>query len=118
MNGNNPVSGKERQYPRVNKLFFISYIAREKGEQKTPVSMGRTLNLSSTGIGMEVYQKLGVGSNVEMDIDVEDYNLSVQGKVVHIHTLDEGKYYVGIQFNEPEEKLHEKLTPFLWRSRQ
>ncbi len=113
MNGNNPVSGKERQYPRVNKLFFISYIAREKGEQKAPISMGRTLNISSTGIGMEVFQELGVGSTMEMDIDVEDFNLSVQGKVVHSHALEGGKYYVGIQFNEPQEKLHEKLAPFL-----
>jgi c-di-GMP-binding flagellar brake protein YcgR len=111
MNGNNRPSDKQRQYPRVNRLFFISYIAREEGEQKTPISMGRTLNVSSTGIGMEVYQELGVNSTMEMDIDVEDFNLSVQGKVVHSHALEDGKYYVGIQFSEPQEKLQEKLTP-------
>lgn len=113
MNGNNLASGKERQYPRINKLFFISYIAREDGEQKTPISMGRTLNISSTGVGMEVFQELGVNSAMEMDIDVEDFNLSVQGKVVHSHVLEEGKYYVGIQFDEPQEKLHAKLAPLL-----
>ncbi len=113
MNGNTPAHDKERQYPRVNKLFFISYIAREEGEQKTPISMGRILNISSTGIGMEVFQELGVNSAMEMDIDMEDFNLSVQGKVVHSHTIEEGKYYVGIQFNEPQEKLHEKLAPLL-----
>jgi c-di-GMP-binding flagellar brake protein YcgR len=113
MNGNNPAYDKERRYPRVNKLFFISYIAREGGEQKTPISMGRILNISSTGIGMEVFQELGVNSTMEMDIDAEDFNLSLQGKVIHSHALEEGKYYVGIQFNEPQEKLQEKLTSLL-----
>jgi c-di-GMP-binding flagellar brake protein YcgR len=113
MNGTPPAFDKERQYPRVNKLFFISYIAREGGEQKTPISMGRILNISSTGIGMEVFQELAVNSTMEMDIDAEDFNLSVQGKVVHSHALDDGKYYVGIQFNEPQEKLQGKLSSLL-----
>ncbi len=101
---------KERKYHRVNKLFFISYIATEGGEQKTPVSMGRTLNASSTGIGMEVYQELPVGSTMEMDIGAEELKISVKGKVVHSHPLEDGKHYVGIQFDEPQEMLSKKLT--------
>ncbi len=113
MDGKNPAAGDARQYPRVNKLFFISYIAREEGEQKTPISMGRTLNISSTGVGIEVFQELGVNSTMEMEIGVEDYKLSVQGKIIHSHTQEDGKYYVGIQFNEPQKKLQEMLASLL-----
>lgn len=110
MEGKDSSHGNERQFPRANKLFFISYIAKEGEEQKTPVSLGRTLNFSSTGIGMEVYREIPVNSIMEMDISVEDATLSVKGKVVHSHLLEDDRYYLGIQFDEPQEKLKEKMT--------
>jgi hypothetical protein len=112
MDGKGGTFEKDRKSPRIDRLFFISYIAKEGGEQRTPVSMGRTLNISSTGIGMEVYQELPLNASMEMDIGVEDLKISVQGKVLHSHPLEDGKFYVGIQFNEPQESLSEKLgTP-------
>jgi len=43
---------KERRALRVNKLFLTAYISREGEEQRTPVSLGRTLDISMTGDGM------------------------------------------------------------------
>jgi len=105
MEGHDSTVGKERQYTRVSRLFFISYIAKEGEEQKTPVSLGRTLNVSSTGVGMEVYREIPVNSTMVMDIGVGDSTLSAQGTVIHAHSIEEGKFYIGIQFDEPQEKL-------------
>lgn len=94
-----------RAQPRVNKLFFIAYVNREGDTQKTPVSLGRTLNISAIGVGMEVFQALAVDSTMEMEIGLATETLEVTGKVVHITPQGDEAFYVGIQFDEPQEKL-------------
>lgn len=96
---------RQRSNPRVRKLFFISYINKEGDEQKTPVSLGRTTDISSSGVGMEVFQLINVGSTMEMEIDAEDFSLSVQGEVVHVRDLGDGKHVIGVKFTAPQEKL-------------
>ena len=42
---------------------------------------------------------------MEMEIDLKDFNLSVQGKVVRVQEIDEKVYVLGIQFNEYQPEL-------------
>jgi len=96
---------KEREAPRVNRLFLTSYVNREGEEQKTPVSIGRTLDISVSGVGMEVYQDLQVGSVMDLEFDLRDSLLTVQGKVVHSRLESDGQYVIGVRFDEPQEQL-------------
>ncbi len=103
--GKDQSADKVRACPRVNKLFFIAYVNREGADQKTPVSLGRTLNVSINGVGMEVFQPVAVGSAMEMEIDLENSTLPLLGKVVHAQDHGDGTFYLGIQFNEPQKQL-------------
>jgi hypothetical protein len=94
-----------RTEPRLQKLSFLSFINREGAEQKTPVSLGRTLNISQTGIGIEVLQQVAIGSIMEMEIALADEIIPVNGKVVHTHLLDNGFWYIGIAFDTVQDKL-------------
>ena len=96
---------KVRACPRVNKLFFIAYVNREGEEQKTPISLGRTLNVSANGVGMEVFQPIAVGSAMEMEIDLQNSTLPLLGRVVHAQDHGDGTFYLGIQFDVPQEQL-------------
>ena len=97
---------QRRAFPRVNKLYFIAYVNREGATQKTPVSMGRTINISRVGVGMEVYQQLEVNSVMEMELALEDGQLlNVTGTVVHFTAQDDDKFVAGIRFDEIQEGL-------------
>ena len=96
---------KERRALRVNKLFLTAYVSREGEEQRTPVSLGRTLDVSTTGVGMEVYQEVQVGSTMDMELDLHDSLFTVQGKVVHSRREGDDRYFIGVEFNEPQEQL-------------
>jgi c-di-GMP-binding flagellar brake protein YcgR len=96
---------KERRALRVNKLFLAAYISREGEEQRTPVSLGRTFDISTTGVGMEVYQEVQVGSAMDMELDLHDSLFTVQGKVVHSRREGDDRYVIGVEFNEPQEQL-------------
>ena len=95
----------KRREPRVNKLFLTAYVNREGAEQKTPVLLGRTFDISTVGVGMEVYQEVAVGSTMELEIDLQDFLLEIKGKVVHVRSTESGSFQIGIEFDEPQEKL-------------
>jgi hypothetical protein len=97
--------GKVRRSPRVNKLFLTAYVNREGEEQKTPVSLGRTLDISAAGVGMEIYQEVQVGSAMDMEFDLQGALLTVQGKVVHARREGEHCYVIGVEFNEAQPQL-------------
>ena len=91
---------EKRAYPRVNKLYLISYIPKEGDRQTSPVSMGRTLDISPSGVRIEVFQNINVGSEMELEIAVEDSQFYINGKV--IRSLESGKnvYILGIHFDD------------------
>jgi len=93
-----------RRSPRVNRLFLTAYVNRDGKEQKTPVSLGRTLDISLTGVGMEVFQEIHIGTVMDLDLDLKDTILSVHGKVVHVRHEEDDRYVVGIEFDEVLEK--------------
>jgi len=100
---------EKRDYPRVNKLYLISYIPKEGGRQTSPVSMGRTLDISPSGVRIEVFQPINVESEMEMEIAMEDSQFSVKGKVVR--SLESGKdvYILGIHFDDVCDDLIKRL---------
>jgi c-di-GMP-binding flagellar brake protein YcgR len=89
-----------RRAPRVNRLLLTAYVNRDGQEQKTPVLLGRTLDISLTGVGMEVFQQVQIGSFMDLDLDLKDSIITVHGKVVHVRREGEDRYVVGIEFDE------------------
>ena len=94
-----------RRAPRVNKLFLTAYVNRDGEEQKTPVSLGRTLDISMTGVGMEVFLEVQVGSEMDLELDLQGSLLTAKGRVVHVRRDEEGQYVIGVEFNEPQMQL-------------
>jgi hypothetical protein len=99
-----------RRYPRVNKLCLIAYVNRDGEQQRTPVSLGRVLDISPAGIGMELFAEVQTGSVMEMEIDLQERLVAVQGKVVHVRPAPDGRYVVGIEFATPREELAGVVT--------
>ena len=96
---------RKRRAPRVNKLLLTAYVNREGEEQKTPVLLGKTFNISSAGLGMEVYQEISAGSIMEMEIDLLDSLLKVKGRVIHVNRVEADRYLIGVEFSVPQEQL-------------
>jgi len=101
---------EQRTTPRISKLSFISFVKTEGDEQKSPISMGRTLNISTTGLGIEIFQQIAAGSTMEMEIALGDEIVPVRGKVVRSSELASGGYNLGIAFDTPQEKLATMTT--------
>jgi len=108
-NGTNS-NEEKRESPRVEKLFMIAYLSQEEGSFRTPVSLGRTINISPFGVGMEIYKEVALGTAMEMEIDLEGLPVSARGKVVRVDPLDNGNFLIGIRFDAEQELLLTKIA--------
>ena len=97
-----------RQSIRVHKLFLTSYINLEGEVQKTPVSVGRTLDISTIGVGMEIFQEIQAGSTMDLEFDLQGSLFTVKGRVIHVRREGDGSYIIGVEFDAPQ-KLLENL---------
>ena len=101
---------EKRVNPRVQKLFMIAYLPKENGASRTPISLGRTIDISPTGVGMEIYKEVAVGTVMEMEIDLEGLPVSARGKVVRVDPLENGNFLIGIRFDAEQELLLTKIA--------
>lgn len=101
---------EKRVNPRVQKLFMIAYLPKESGPSRTPISLGRTVDISPTGVGMEVYKEIAVGTAMEMDIDLDGLPVPARGKVVRVDLLPDGNFLIGIRFDAEQELLLTKIA--------
>lgn len=101
---------EKRVNPRVHKLFMIAYLPKESGPSRTPISLGRTVDISPTGVGMEVYKEIAVGTAMEMEIDLDGLPVPARGKVVRADQLPDGNFLIGISFDAEQELLLTKIA--------
>ena len=92
---------EKRRHPRINALNFLSYVEKEGGVQKCAVSMARTLDISESGVRVELFQSIKNGSHMEMEIAVCESIYSATGRVIHSEETEDGRCIVGIEFDEP-----------------
>jgi hypothetical protein len=89
---------EKRSSRRIRSLNLTSYTPRKGEEQQYIVSIGRTLDLSEGGVKVETHRKLANGTELEMDIAIEDRIITAKGEVVYTEELKSGLFGTGIQF--------------------
>ena len=102
-------SRERRNHPRVKALYLVSYVTDTGGIQKTSAEIGRTLDISSAGVRLEVYERIAPNSDVEVEIAIGDTIFSTRGKFVYARETDSGIFIAGIEFTQ----LHPELLTML-----
>jgi c-di-GMP-binding flagellar brake protein YcgR len=92
-------SVKEKRISRrIRSLNLTSYTPKKGDQQEYIVSIGRTLDVSEGGVKVEIHRKLAEGTELDMDIAIEDEIITARGEVVHTEELKNGLYGTGIRF--------------------
>ncbi len=100
---------ERRSCPRVKKLFLVSYIGKEGGRQSTPVSLGRTLDISQAGVNLEIFQRIDSGAEMELEIGIKETTIGVHGTVTRSKKTDDAVYTLGIRFRDALTNLPDDL---------
>lgn len=103
---------EKRKHPRISSLN-LSYVCLDEKDKIIKQGMGRTLNVSESGILLETHFPIDESHRVTLTLGLEEELVDIKGHPVHIRTNDEGKYEVGIQFFESDKKARRSLKKFI-----
>jgi len=105
-------SENKRKHERIQSLN-LSYICLDEEENVIKQGMGRTLNISESGILLETHFPIESQHVVQLTISLEEDLLDLKGKPVHVHSREEGKYEIGIQFVDLDQHAAALLKNFI-----
>ena len=105
-------SENKRKHDRIESLN-LSYICLDEDENIVKQGMGRTLNLSETGILLETHFPIELNHVVQLTISLEEDLLDIKGKPVHVRSSGQGKYEIGIQFVELDQGAFQIIKKFV-----
>ena len=105
-------SKNKRKHERIRSLN-LSYICLDEDQNIVKQGMGRTLNISESGILLETHFPIELKHTIQLTISLEENLLDIKGKPVHVRAIDGGKYQIGIQFIDLEADAADILKEFI-----
>ncbi len=100
---------KQVRYDSLN----LMYISLDKDGAVFEDGMGRTLNISESGILLETNFIIDPDSLLRFQIALEDDLVNVSGRVAHSREVGDGKFCTGVTFDELDEADRAILQQFI-----
>ena len=105
-------SENKRKHERIHSLN-LSYICLDEDNNIVKQGMGRTLNISESGILLETHFPIESNHTIQLTVSLEENLLDIIGKPVHVKSIDGGKYQIGIQFADLDENATKMLQNYI-----
>ena len=106
------ISEDKRKHERIHSLN-LSYVCLDEEKNIIKQGMGRTLNLSESGLLLETHFPIESRHIVLMTIGLEEELLDISGKPIHIKANEDGTYEIGIEFFDVTEDKTLVLKRFI-----
>lgn len=96
----------KRRHSRIDSLNMIHYECLDKNDSVARQGMGRTLNVSESGILFETRFTLEIKQMLSLAIGLRDEVVNIKGSAVYSNAGKDGKCKTGIRFFEiPKDAL-------------
>ena len=105
-------TNEKRKNPRVDALN-LSYICLDEDQQVIKQGMGRTLNVSESGILLETYFPIEAEHTVILSIGFKDRLVDVKGRPAHIRSTGPDVYEIGVEFLDLDETARHAVKDYL-----
>ena len=105
-------SEDKRKHERIQSLN-LSYVCLDQDNNVVKQAMGRTLNISESGILLETHFAIEADHTVLLTVSLAENLLDITGKPIHTRLNEDGKYEVGIEFTEIDQDSIKILKQFI-----
>lgn len=105
-------SENKRKHERIQSLN-LSYICLDEDNNIVKQGMGRTMNISESGILLETHFPVELEHTIRLTISLEEDLIDIIGKPMHVRSIDGGKYQIGIQFADIDADSIDILKNFI-----
>ncbi len=111
---------EKRKHSRINSKHLLNYLYFEGNGDNATQGMGRTLNVSESGILLETHTLLEVENTVSLTIGIEEDVVDIKGRIIYNKKNQRGMFEAGIEFfdmqNETRNILKQYIEAFNTRS--
>ncbi len=76
----------------------LSYVCIDEDGNITGEGMGRTLNVSESGILLETHFSMKSGQTISLTVAIEEQLLDIRGFVIRCRQSEENTFLTGIEF--------------------
>lgn len=104
---------ERRRHIRIDSINLLNYSCFDGEDHMMEQGMGRTLNVSVSGILLETTSKLDLNGVVYVTIAFDEDLFSVKGTVVRQKETGENIYEMGIEFTDLDEGQQEYLLEYV-----
>ncbi len=95
------MTDNKRKHERYDSLNLLSYVCLDSDGKEWRQGMGRTLNISQTGLQLETHEPVETKYLVFLSLGIEDELVDIKGKVVYTNRgADDKMFESGIEFIE------------------
>jgi hypothetical protein len=110
---NNMTLKEKRKHDRIDALNLLNYVCFDEDNNYVQQGMGRTLNISESGILLETHVAIDPQLTLILSIGLEDDLVDIKAKVVFSKQNPEGKFESGIEFLEKDETTSLILSEYI-----
>jgi PilZ domain len=104
----------KRKHQRIPSLN-LTYVCLDEKDNIVKQGMGRTLNISESGILLETHFSIEPEYMVLLSIALKEDLLEIKGKPIHAKSNETGEFEVGIEFLDPDQESIRLLENFISR---
>jgi len=90
----------KRKHERVEALNLLSYVTIDSDGKEWNQGMGRTLNISESGLQLETHEPIDPKYTLLISIGIEDELIEINGKVAYANRGEGKMFEAGIEFLE------------------
>jgi c-di-GMP-binding flagellar brake protein YcgR len=104
---------EKRKHSRIDSLNLLNYVYSDDSGDGSTQGMGRTLNVSESGILLEINTPINIDDIISLTIGLEEDMVEIKGRVVYTNENDKKMYESGIEFFDVDDKAKETLKKYI-----
>ena len=104
---------EKRKHFRIDSMHLLNYLYFGQDDEEATQGMGRTLNVSESGILLETHTAIETNTVVSLTIGFEEDVVDIKGRVVYKKKNPEGLYESGIEFYDVDENAQKILRQYI-----
>ena len=108
---------EKRKHKRINALN-LSHVAINDADTDVRQAIGRTLNVSESGILLETHFPIQSDQSVSLTVGIEEELVDIRGKVIHLLNGETGKFEMGVKFTDIGEEGIKAIREFITKFRK
>ena len=106
------MSQEQRRHARYDSLNLLHF-AMPSGPVPEMQGMGRTLNVSESGLLLETQEPLEANGTIELTIGLEDDLVTIEGETIHCRPAPDNRYNTGIRFSQISDSARALLDRYI-----